>query len=168
MKEGPKIRPETLADGRHIADVIRAAFALAPHSSGTEAAIVERLRTNGALSLSLVVVEEGTLVGHVAFSPVMIAGRASNWSGLGPLAVRPDRQAGGLGTALVRAGLETLRQQGAGGCVVLGDPGYYARFGFMVDTALRYADAPAEYFQALPFTNDRPVGAVTYNGAFAG
>lgn len=168
MKEMPEIRAETLADRRAIADVIRAAFELAPHSSGTEAATVERLRANGALSLSLVAVDGGELVGHVAFSPVTIAGRTGNWFGLGPLAVRPDRQSGGLGTALVRQGLEMLRRQGAGGCVVLGDPDYYGRFGFAVDPALRYADAPAGYFQTLPFRNDRPVGAIAYDSAFVG
>ena len=74
-----------------------AAFRDVPHSSGTEAAIVDALRDAGALTLSLVAEEQGRIVGHVAFSPVTINGEASRWFGLGPVSVEPLEQRRGIG-----------------------------------------------------------------------
>ena len=86
---------------------------------------------------------------------------------MGPVAVRPDRQRSGIGQALIRAGLERLRATGAQGCVVLGDPAYYVRFGFKSDPELRYGDAPAGYFQRLIFGGERSTGEVDYHPAFS-
>lgn len=91
------IRPENPGDARAIDDVIRAAFATAPHSSGTEAAIVDALRRANALSISLVAEMAGELVGYAAFSPVSINREETGWFGLGPVAVLPDRQRCGIG-----------------------------------------------------------------------
>ena len=153
------------------ADVIRSltiqAFRDAPHSSGTEAAIIDALRNARGLAVSLVAeTPDNSLIGHVAFSPVSIDGAAADWYGLGPVAVRPDRQKLGVGAALIEAGLDRLKQVGAGGCVVLGDPAYYRRFGFASDPALAYADVPAEYFQRLVFPGSPPAGKVAYHPAF--
>ena len=63
----------------------------------------------------------------------------------------PNRQRHGIGSALIAAGLARIREQGAKGCVVLGDPGYYSRFGFAADPNLCLAGVPAEYFQRLSF-----------------
>ncbi len=82
------------------------------------------------------------------------------------MAVAPERQGAGVGAALIEAGLARLRQAGASGCVVLGDPGYYVRFGFAHDATLRYEGAPAEYFMAQTFDGSRPRGAVAYSVAF--
>jgi putative acetyltransferase len=142
------------------------AFATAPHASGTEAAIVDGLRAADALSLSLVAEHDGQVVGHAAFSPVRIDDRDTIWFGLGPVAVDPDHQRRGIGDRLVRAGLAELRSRGAAGCVVLGDPAYYARFGFVADPALRYPGPPPEYFQHLSFDGPPPVGIVAYHPAF--
>ncbi|UFN47264.1 N-acetyltransferase [Roseomonas sp. OT10] len=164
------LRDERQEDAAAIAVLVAAAFDGAPHASGAEAALVGALRRAGALTLSLVAESGGALVGllvgHVAFSPVRIGGAASNWHGLGPVAVRPDRQRGGIGTALVRAGLERLRALGSGGCVVLGDPGFYGRLGFRPDPRLWLEGVPPEYFQALAFSAGTPEGAVTYHPAF--
>lgn len=160
------LRSETPADPPAIRALITQAFAGAEHSSGTEAAIVDALRARGELILSLLAEQDGRLIGHVAFSPVAIDDGTSGWYGLGPVAVAPDRQGAGVGVALIEAGLARLRQAGAGGCVVLGDPGYYARFGFAHDATLRYEGAPAEYFMALTFDGGRPRGAVSYSVAF--
>ncbi len=160
------IRAETPEDVDAIGVVTRAAFAGAAHSSGTEGAIVEALREAGALKLSLVAVQGGAVVGHIAFSPVTIEGRSIGWFGLGPVSVRPDRQRGGVGAALIEAGLDRLRRGGAAGCVVLGDPGYYRRFGFAADARLRYPQAPAAYFQRLAFAGPPPTGTVAYHQAF--
>lgn len=82
------------------------------------------------------------------------------------MSVAPARQRKGIGDALIRAGLARLEQQGAQGCVVLGDPRYYRRFGFVADPALRYAEVPPEYFQRLAFSGAAPAGVVTYHPAF--
>jgi len=161
-----EIRPECPEDIEAIRDLITSAFEEAPHSSQTEAAIVDALRKDGALTISLVAVEDGALVGHVAFSPVTINGEAKSWYGLGPVAVRPALQRKGIGRALIQEGLGHLREMNAQGCVVLGDPAYYGRFGFISDPELRYGDVPPEYFQGLAFTEAEPKGEVSYHAGF--
>ena len=86
--------------------------------------------------------------------------------GLGPLAVRPERQGKGIGSQLVRDALAALDQQGASGCVVLGEPDYYGRFGFKAYPELTLPGAPQKYFQALSFTGSIPSGEVCYHSAF--
>ena len=162
-----EIRPERPGDEAAIANVIEAAFALAEHRDGTEAQIVSRLRADGALTLSLVAVDDGTIVGHVAFSPVTIDGADLNWFGLGPVAVQPDQQGKGLGSSLISEGLDRLREIGASGCVLVGEPEYYGRFGFRADERLLYPGLPPAYFQALSFCDDLPAGTVAYHSAFA-
>ena len=156
-------RPEHVAAIRVLTD---AAFKDAPHSAQTEARIVDALRAAGALTLSLVAVEDGEVVGHAAFSPVTINGAESNWYGLGPVSVRPDRQRRGLGQGLIRNGLQQLKAMDAAGCVVLGDPGYYGRLGFESDPELYYGDVPPGYFQRLTFTGAAPKGEVSYHPGF--
>ena len=107
-----EIRLETPADMATIRQIILDAFAGAEYSSGTEGAIIDGLRAAGTLTLSLVAVENGRIIGHAAFSPVAIAGRDAGWSGLGPVSVRPDRQGKGTGAALIRVGLSRLRDMG--------------------------------------------------------
>jgi putative acetyltransferase len=160
------IRPETADDASAIRAVTSAAFKGAPYSSGTEAAIIDALRNAGALMLSLVAEEQGRIVGHVAFSPVTINGKAGRWFGLGPVSVEPSEQRRGIGQALIRDGLERLRAAGAEGCVLLGDPAYYRRFGFVSDPKLRYGEVPPEYFQRLSFTGAEPEGEVAYHPGF--
>ena len=161
------IRPECAEDERGISALITEAFATAEHSSGTEAEIVERLRSANALSISLVAEEERQIVGHIAFSPVTIAGADRRWFGLGPVAVRPTHQGKGIGAGLIEAGLAQLRLWGAAGCVVLGDPAYYRRFGFRADPRLTFLGPPPEYFQALRLSNDGAEGEVAYHRAFS-
>lgn len=161
-----EIRAEQPGDEAAIRAVVEAAFAGAEHSDGTEGEIVERLRAARALTLSLVAVEGGAVVGHVAISPVTINGANLGWFGLGPVAVSPDRQARGIGSGLVRDTLLRLEADGARGCVVLGEPGYYGRFGFNADDRLRYPGPPPIFFQALSFRGGVPTGTVAYHPAF--
>lgn len=160
------IRPEALADASAIEAVTIAAFREAEHTSHNEQDIVRALREAGALTVSLVAEIEGAVVGHVAISPVSIADGASGWFGLGPISVLPARQANGVGAGLMRAALDTLRKLGGAGCVVLGDPAYYSRFGFRAEPLLVFPGVPAEYFQALPLQGALPNGEVTYHPAF--
>lgn len=161
------LRPERAADGQAIADCITAAFLTAEHSDGNEAAIVAALRDADALAISLVAeTDAGQVVGHIAFSPVTIDGANEGWFGLGPVAVLPDWQGRGIGSALVNAGLAQLRAGGACGCVLLGDPGFYGRFGFVPDPALCLPGVPPEYFQRLILSGAPPAGEVAYHAAF--
>lgn len=163
-----QIRLETERDIAPIRALTQAAFAGAEHSDGNEAEIVAGLRQGGALRLSLVAEEDGVVLGHTAFSPVRIAGEDLGWVGLGPVSVHPDRQGQGIGQALIREGLARLRQSGSQGCVVLGDPGYYSRFGFVADPDLSFAGVPPEYFMRLGLGGAIPRGAVTYAAPFYG
>jgi predicted N-acetyltransferase YhbS len=86
--------------------------------------------------------------------------------GLGPVSVLPECQGAGIGSALVRRALEHLRASGAVGCVVLGEPGYYSRFGFRPEPRLVLPGVPAEYFQAIVFVGTAPAGEVAYHSSF--
>ncbi|WP_271407760.1 GNAT family N-acetyltransferase [Pseudomonas sp. Q1-7] len=160
------LRTERATDIQAIEDLTRAAFADAPHSSGTEQFIVNALRRAGQLSLSLVAEHNGEIVGHVALSPVALSSGTPGWYGLGPISVAPARQGSGIGSRLMGAALAGLRELGAQGCVLLGDPGYYSRFGFVVRPGLTLPGVPPEYFQALSLTGDWAEGEVSYQVAF--
>ncbi|ODS01057.1 GCN5 family acetyltransferase [Methyloceanibacter methanicus] len=160
------IRPETAADEDAIHRITETAFAEASHASHTEADIIRQLRKDGDLTLSLVAEEDGEIVGHIAFSPVAIGGRHDDWYGLGPVAVRPDRQRRGIGSALVTQGLAALRARAARGCALLGDPAFYGRFGFESDGTITYRGLPVRYVQRLVFASEAPYGELTYAPAF--
>lgn len=173
-----EIRPECAADAEAIDRVITDAFAGHPFGDQGEAQIVRALRAAEALTVSLVAVtlavdgsvEAGpdpVIVGHIAFSPVTPSDGAPRWYGLAPVAVAPQRQRTGIGAALVEAGIAAIRRLGAAGCVVLGDPAYYRRFGFEAFDDLVYADAPPGHFMARAFTGERPSGRVEYHRAFS-
>lgn len=161
------IRHEQPADIAAIDAVIVAAFSNAAHTDHTEQFIVRALRRAGALSVSLVAQDAGRIIGHAAASPVTISNGAPGWFGIGPVAVQPRHQGAGVGTRLMQAVLDELRAQGASGCVVLGEPAFYARFGFLADARLALAGVPAEYFQALPLQGGLPAGKVTYHPGFS-
>ena len=118
------IRPEHPAD----ADAVRAVHDAAFGGTG-EGRLVDALRDAGKLVVSLVAEVGGEAVGHVGFSPIMSAAEARGL-GLAPLGVRPDAQRRGVGGRLVVEGLAAAARAGAAFVVVLGDPRYYARFGF--------------------------------------
>lgn len=163
------IRSEISGDAAAIRQVIALAFAEVVHSSKTEGAIVDALRTHDALSISLVaetVDDNAVIIGHIAFSPVKINGADRGWYGMGPLSVHPDYQGKGIGRALIKQGINELKAMGAKGCVVLGDPAYYAGSGFRADPKLKLEGVPPEYIQCLPFGAETPEGIVTYHASF--
>lgn len=161
-----QIRPETASDISQIEAVTLAAFATAAYSNHREQLIVAALRRSGRLTVSMVADLEGVIVGHAAASPVAISDGTAHWYGLGPVSVAPGHQRRGLGAGLVRAVLHALEQHRAAGCVVLGEPHYYRRFGFCQRADLRLPAVPAEYFQAAAFGPGWPSGDVTYDAAF--
>lgn len=121
------VREETPSDVASIFALNAAAF-----ETDAEARLVDALRNANALTSSLVAQQSGHIVGHAAFSPVTITDgqRVTTAVGLGPMAVLPQRQRGGVGSALVHEGLRALATQDVSLCIVLGHPNYYPRFGF--------------------------------------
>lgn len=160
------LRAERQGDADVIRALTAAAFRDVPYSSHTEQFIVDALRRAGALSVSLVAEIAGEVIAHVAVSPVSIADGCKGWYGLGPISVRPLHQRQGVGTALMQAALQQLRDTGAKGCVVLGGPAYYGRFGFRVCAGLVLPGVPPAYFLALAFGAELPQGEVRYHPAF--
>ena len=157
------IRSEEREDAPAIRAVIVAAFQDQPHSNHSEHQIVDKLRESSALTVSMVAVHDATVIGHVAFSPVTIDGKFCAWYGLGPLSVAPIQQRKGVGSRLVHAGLRFLEAGGANGCVLLGEPDFYSRFGFAAREGLSLDGFPAEYFLTRPFLSDCPRGKVGYH-----
>jgi putative acetyltransferase len=160
------IRHESHGDAAGIESLTAAAFLHAEHSSHTEHFIVNALRAARQLAISLVAEANGVLIGHVALSPVVISDGTPDWYGLGPLSVQPEHQGQGVGSRLIREAMRLLQCQGGRGCVLVGEPAYYARFGFRAEPSLTYPSVPAEYFQCLPFTEHLPRGVVSYHRAF--
>ena len=172
------VREERPGDAQAIRRVVECAF-----GRPGEADLVERLRLAGVASISLVAVEDGDevntesdgVVGHILFSPVTIEGETSSVPALGlaPLAVVPERQRGGVGSALVESGLAQCRKGGVEVVVVLGHSGYYPRFGFrpahLSNLTCEY-DSPAEAFMAIelqPRVRAADARLVRYHRAFA-
>lgn len=162
-----RIRSEEPRDSQRIHAVTEAAFLNAPHTDYREQFIVKALRDAGALTISLVAECDGIVQGHVAVSPVTISDGSTDWYGLGPISVVPAEQGKGLGSALMNAAIDALKALDAQGCVLLGDPAYYHRFGFAAHNKLVLPGVPQEYFQALPLAGELPAGTVAYHAAFA-
>ena len=162
------IRPERASEAAEIHQLTQAAFETARRSSGTEALIVDALRDAGDLSLSLVAENEGEIVGHVAFSPVTLSGVSTDeeWWGLGPISAKPDLQRQGIGSALIKESLGQLRNQSLAGCVLVGDPNYYQRFGFLPSSGVTYGEVPTKNVMQLPFDGVPRKGAIAYCDAF--
>ena len=161
------IREEGPDDVDAIHDLVRKAFAGYPGEGKLESRTVDTLRADHALAVSLVADIDGRIAGHVAFSPARPSRDGDRWYVLGPIAVDPADQGHGIGAALVRAGLRILEEREANGCVVLGDPAWYARFGFGALPSLRFDGAPAACFQALLVGDGNvPRAQVHYHPAF--
>jgi putative acetyltransferase len=159
------IRYAKASDHAAITDVLTAAF-----GRPDEAQLVARLRADEDVMFELVAEEDGEVCGHILFSRLW-ADRFELYGALAPLAVHPSRHRQGLGSKLVRSGVECAREFGCFGLLVLGDPAYYGRFGFSAAAA---GEVVAPYrglaaFQALALEEDAFTGAISvaYPDAFA-
>src|SRR5262245_36987197 len=142
------VRPETAADYDGIRHVNRLAF-----GQDDESRLVDALREAGYVRLSLVGERGGQVVGHILFSDLLIATDTGTIPALAlaPMAVLPEFQNQGIGSSLVRRGLEACRAQGHRIVVVVGHPQYYPRFGFSAELAAELASpfSGKDFFMAL-------------------
>jgi putative acetyltransferase len=164
----PLLRAEKTGDVDAVRQVNRLAF-----GQDAEGRLVDRLRDEGYTRVSLVAEIDGRIVGHILFSdlPIETDGGAIPAVALAPMAVVPDHQRRGIGSALVRAGLEACREQGFRVAIVLGHRAFYPRFGFSSALA-RQINAPysGEDFMAVELEPGAIAGAtgrVAYPPPFA-
>ena len=160
------IRPEAPGDEGPIYAITELAFRPMPFSDGDEQDLIDRLRADGDLTLSLVAEDAERIVGHIAISPVTISDGTNGWFGLGPVSVTPERQRQDVGGRLIRRAIADMRERGAKGIVLLGSTDYYPRFGFKHEPQLTYAGGPAKYFQSLVLDGDLPSGEVKFAPGF--
>jgi len=163
------IRAEEQQDRAGVRAVNVSAF-----ETALEGNLVDALREHAAPLVSLVAEDDGAIVGHIMFSPVSLSGHpALLIMGLAPMAVSPDRQRRGIGSALVRAGLEQCKRLGFGAVVVLGHPAYYPRFGFLPSARFGIGceyDVPEDVFMAVELRSGVLRGAsgtIKYHAAFS-
>ena len=164
------IREEVVEDRGAVRAVNEQAF-----GQQDEADIVDRLRKSCPGRLSLVALEGDEIVGHILFSPAKIIGSAKTAEGMGlaPVAVLPARQRRGIGTGLVKRGLEMLKSRGCPFIIVLGHPEYYPRFGFarasLCDVRSQWDGVPDEAFMILildPLAMEGVSGVARYRDEF--
>ena len=158
------IRTEAPADILAIDRLLKSVF-----ETDAEAKLVMSLRENSHLTLSLVACsDEGEVIGHTMFSPVMLDGTDHNWQGLAPLAVKEEFRKQGIGETLVKEGLSSLHEFGYPACVVLGEPNYYSRMGFKSASQFDLTcawEVPAGAFQAVELASgafDEHSGVIEY------
>ena len=160
------IRPEAPGDEGTIHAITEQAFRDMPFSDGDEPDLVDELRADGDLTLSLVAEDGERIVGHIAISPVTISDGANEWYGLGPVSVVPELQRQDIGGRLIRRAIADMRMLNARGIVLIGSTDYYPRFGFKHEPQLTYAGGPAEFFQCLVLDGELPEGEVKFAPAF--
>jgi putative acetyltransferase len=160
-----KIRREETEDIEQVREIVRAAF-----PTDAESKLVDALRASGKAIISLVAFDTDQVLGHVLFSPVStIPPSEAKGIGLAPVAIRPSVQSQGIGSELIREGLQLCRELGYDYCVVLGDPKYYSRFGFEKASSfgLQNEYGVDDEFMVVHFTQYRVKGLVLYASEFA-
>lgn len=170
MGENVNIREERADDIGQIWEVNSEAF-----ETAAEADLVNTLRDSGCTFISLVAEIKGKIVGHILFTPVELAGNDNNklkLIGLAPMSVLKQYQNKGIGSELVRSGLDLLRSKGYDAVVVLGHPDYYPKFGFVPSTGYGIKseyDVPDDVFlllELVPGSLNNHSGIIQYHEAF--
>jgi len=171
-QDGMNVREETVGDITAIHEVEVAAFGQAD-----EAELVDALRRNGKLVISLIAEEHGEIAGHIGFSEMETEPRLENYHilGLAPVAVMPSKQKQGVGSAMITRGLMIAQDRGYTHVVLLGEPLYYSRFGFLPARAFgitnEYTESDEFMIKALGATGatGMPTGVLMkYQPEFAG
>ena len=172
MSDEIGIRAATATDAEAVDKVIRSAFATTEFGHQGESELVRMIDADGDTLVSLVAERDGVLVGHVLFSRMDVEadGTALSGAGLAPVSVVLGSQGQGIGDALIRAGLDALREQGVAISFVLGHEDYYPRFGYSPGLAARFASPFAgPHFMAMMLDSDAawPLGGrADYASAF--
>jgi putative acetyltransferase len=159
------IRREEAKDIDQVREIVRAAF-----PSDAESKLVDALRANGKAILSLVAVNSDEVLGHILFSPVSTTPPGdARGIGLAPVAVHPGAQSQGIGSRLIRKGLQDCKELGFDYCVVLGDPDYYQRFGFERASpfGIRNEYGVDREFMVIHFSDRSVAGLVQYASEFS-
>ena len=159
------IRPAEASERAAISAVVERAF-----GQRDEARLVELLVESADTVLELVALHEGRIVGHVLFSRLLVVNGDERFPGvsLAPLSVEPSFQGQGIGSMLVEAAHRALREAGEQLSVVVGDPGYYGRFGYTHARASGFdSDYQGEAMQALAWGEAPSRGRLVYAPAFA-
>ncbi|WP_379548410.1 GNAT family N-acetyltransferase [Qipengyuania sp. DSG2-2] len=161
------IRQERPGDERAIRTLTDAAFKDMPFSDGDEGPLVEKLREDGDLVLSLVAVDDGgSIVGHIGFSPITIEQASGPWFQLSPVSVVPAHQHSGIGSALIEEGARQMAERGAHGIALVGNPAYYGRFGFILEHEVTLSQQMDPVLQIKTLQGDPPSGQLTLAPAF--
>ena len=160
------IREERTGDEDAIRAMVTRAFDGHPYADGDEQDVIDTLRSDGDLLLSLVATDGATILGQITYSPAILANGEDGWVVLGPLAVEPAHQCKGIGRALVEAGEAIMRARGAKGITVLGNPAIYSGFGFESGTPMWLAGDLGEFFQVKSLGAPIPACEQTYVRAF--
>jgi putative acetyltransferase len=161
------IRTATRDDDHRVRVVLQRAF-----GADEEADLVRALQADGDVIAALVAVVDDQIVGHLLFSRITIRAdrRIMGLAALAPLAVLPEFQRTGIGSALIAEGLQILRDARESAVIVVGDPGYYGRFGFSADRAgnlsSRYSGPAFMALELIPGTLAGVAGDVVYPRAF--
>ena len=165
VEPGPAVmRLEEARDAGQIRDLLEASF-----PGYGEALLVDRLRSDGDIDLALVAEDQGVVIGYIAFSRLMIEGEGEPFraAALAPLAVYPEYQQQGVATRLVREGHACLAAMGITLSVVVGEPGYYGRFGYTHRRAASFeSEYHSSYLMALSFGAAPWEGRLFYAPAF--
>ena len=160
-----KIRDEDAEDVEQVRAILRAAF-----PTEAESKLVDALRANGKAVVSMVAVEGNEVLGHILFSPVTTTPPGETQGiGLAPVAVHPAVQSQGIGAKLIHGGLRKCKELDYDYCVVLGDPGYYRRFGFEKASpfGIRNEYGVDNEFMILHFSDRGVAGLIQYASEFA-
>ena len=160
------IRSEEERDIEAIHSITIEAFKTVAISNKTEQFIIKALRRANALSVSLVAEVEDTVIGHIAFSPIVISDGSTDWYTLGPISVKPAFQKNGVGGALIEKGISMVKKTGGRGCLLVGDPKYYSRYGFKTDSRLSIDGVPPDVLLVQPFFEPVPEGKVQLHEGF--
>lgn len=135
-------------------------------SAPVEDKVYLALLESGKLTLSIVALIDDVIVGHVAFSPIVITNENDQWYGLGPVCVEIEHRKRGIGSKIIKQGIEEIKAMGGAGVVLVGEPAYYNRFGFYSVENLEYPNVPSKYVLVLSFSDKKPTGTVLFDKAF--
>ena len=159
------IREEARDDIAWIYALTAEAFAPMPFAAGDEQDLIDALRANAALQLSLVAEVDGQIIGHAALSRASHESGEADWFALGPISVAPAWQGRGIGGELIDRVKIWLEEQNARGCILTGAPEYYLRHGFLPAPQNAPLREPSEYFMVWP-RGETPAGRFEFHPLF--